>query len=168
MWIKCHLHEWLISVFHSRWELVYAPSTYSRACPRKDSVYPCQREDFSSLQKGPGKGAGLGRAWSRGGFGRRMVWGLAEQLIQGLEPSQGISAHLPRCWTSATTSCPLCLPTCPRPLRSCTCRTTASAMWAPKPSSAHPACVPSSSGAFRQLGRSTWAGEGHGGLWGPQ
>lgn len=58
----------------------------------------------------------------------------------------GLDATTFRCWTSATTSCPSCPPTCLKPWRNCTCRATASATWAPKPSSARLACVPSSSG----------------------
>lgn len=73
-----------------------------------------------------------------------------------------ISARLPRCWTSATTSCPSCPPTCLKPWRSCTCRTTASATWALKPSSARLACVPFSSGALREAG---WVQVGKRGPW---
>nr|XP_035922373.1 podocan-like protein 1 isoform X4 [Halichoerus grypus] len=73
------------------------------------------------------------------------AWRTTGSGLQTSGPAPGTSYRPSRCWTSATTSCPSCPPTCPRLWRNCTCRATASATWAPKPSSAHPACAPSSS-----------------------
>lgn len=86
-----------------------------------------------------------------------VLWGLVSgegvcrNRAQAWTPSQ--AAVCLRFWTSATTRSPSCPPTCPRPWRSCICKGTASAVWTPQPSWAHPACVRSFSGAHQGLSR---------------